>query len=42
MTEYSMEDYRKMKSDHAKLNEKHEKLQRELTATKVVIYIICV
>ena len=42
MTEYSMEEYRKMKSDHAKLNDKHEKLQRELATTKVIIYIICV
>ena len=40
MIEYSMEEYRKIKSDHAKLNDKHEKLQRELTTTKVVIYIL--
>ena len=42
MTEYSMEEYRKMKSDYAKLNDKHEKLQRELATTKVVyIYYLC-
>ena len=38
-----MEEYRKMKRDHAKLNDKHEKLQRELAITKVVyIYYLCV
>ena len=37
MSEYSMEEYRRMKSEHAKLNEKCERLEKELTTTKVVL-----
>ena len=42
MPEYTMEEYRRMKSEYTKLKEKCEKLDKELATTKVVLFFVCV